>query len=633
LKSNVKLLKTDAVTGKVSEIDVNHAEISRDGLRAVDSGVFTFTSKLDINIGDEIKYIQDVANTKHLRGAYLFQGTVLDESGYNVDPVDQTHSTISGYTNYEGLDYSLNTIPNHKFRGMYEGTVLSSGKGAILENKLQEDGTTPVHDFSGDFEIYAWVTTPSSGTAGVIYSKTDINDVGITLKLNKSGSNFYPSFDFKNNSGGSSKNVSTYGVKNITYNSTALIRIQRVGNDFNLYMVDGTENTPFSSVDGNYPYNPSYPHSAGSFNVPSQATIGSDASSWSVNSVIGTANKFGGELHQLRIYCGGNLDHQSASQIFSSRPIPLIMKLAGTIWKIESNLDEKKVFVKGFGKVITDTLVSETLLTTGTTTGEWYSGSGARILTAFTNVSSQEVVRAIIAKLNTKLSGTQTFKLSVIDTTGTSANINTYTAEGNFLEIINQLMMIGTGNANPTSFYISPRGKCIIEVKDIDMTNTLTFKHGKYQISQDGFDDTSTVNDLYVSSRAGGSFGIVHADNTVSINKIGLYSRRILTPQLTDAAAVTIFKDNFIGEFNSINTRYTIQCPFLLDFIRENFQVKVINSIKSLDKSSTIKSITWTYPESRTIIETGDFLLDGFDLEKVSADTINNIITDTNLNP
>jgi hypothetical protein len=309
------------------------------------------------------------------------------------------------------------------------------------------------------------------------------------------------------------------------------------------------------------------------------------------------------------------------------------MKLAGTIWKIESNLDEKKVFVKGFGKVITDTLVSETLLTTGTTTGEWYSGSGARILTAFTNVSSQEVVRAIIAKLNTKLSGTQTFKLSVIDTTGTSANINTYTAEGNFLEIINQLMMIGTGNANPTSFYISPRGKCIIEVKDIDMTNTLTFKHGKYQISQDGFDDTSTVNDLYVSSRAGGSFGIVHADNTVSINKIGLYSRRILTPQLTDAAAVTIFKDNFIGEFNSINTRYTIQCPFLLDFIRENFQVKVINSIKSLDKSSTIKSITWTYPESRTIIETGDFLLDGFDLEKVSADTINNIITDTNLNP
>jgi hypothetical protein len=59
----------------------------------------------------------------------------------------------------------------------------------------------------------------------------------------------------------------------------------------------------------------------------------------------------------------------------------------------------------------------------------------------------------------------------------------------------------------------------------------------------------------------------------------------------------------------------------------------VINSIKSLDKSSTIKSITWTYPESRTIIETGDFLLDGFDLEKVSADTINNIITDTNLNP
>ena len=61
--------------------------------------------------------------------------------------------------------------------------------------------------------------------------------------------------------------------------------------------------------------------------------------------------------------------------------------------------------------------------------------------------------------------------------------------------------------------------------------------------------------------------------------------------------------------------------------------VTIKNSVKNLNTSSTVKSITWHYPDARTVIETGDHLLDAFDLEKVSSDTINNIVTDTTLNP
>ena len=320
------------------------------------------------------------------------------------------------------------------------------------------------------------------------------------------------------------------------------------------------------------------------------------------------------------------MDDNSARQIFSSRPIPLIMKLAGNVWKIEKSMDKKKIYVKGFGKVIIDTIISDQILNSGTATGEFYEYSGSRSTTSFTNAAPREIIRAIFAKLNTSLGSNPTFKLSVRDLTGTATAINSYTAEGNMLEVINQLMMIVN-----KSFYVSPRGKCIIENKDLNLQH-IKFS-SRYRITMEGFDDTATVNDLYVSTRAGGSFGTVTAKDTTSINSIGIYSKRVLAPQLTDSASVQTFKTNFLATAKDINTRYTIQAPFLLDFVRENFSVKIINTKKSLNANSTIKSISWFYPDGRTVIETGDYLLDAFDMEKFSSETVNNLFTDKKLNP
>jgi hypothetical protein len=136
-----------------------------------------------------------------------------------------------------------------------------------------------------------------------------------------------------------------------------------------------------------------------------------------------------------------------------------------------------------------------------------------------------------------------------------------------------------------------------------------------------------------VSTGAGAGFSIIHKDDPTSISLIGLYSKRILTPQITDPTAATNFMNKFLSLNNEIKSRYTIVAPFLIDFVRENFMVNVTNTTKNLDANTTIKSITWTYPEGRTTIETGDFLLDAFDIEKTSAEAISNLVTDTNLNP
>lgn len=613
---------TQSTVRVTSTVPMDHAEVSRDGLRAVDSGIFMCPSRIAANIGDEYKYIQDIADTTHLRGAYLFQGSCLDESGYNNDPVNQTHGTISGFTDYDGLDYTLTTATN-KFKNFYGATATTNGKGAIIPNKFLKDGTTNIFDFSGDFDIFCWVEPDSTDNGGVIFSKVNSNGEGITIKMNKSSGQFYPSCEFhRSDATGSLRTVSDSNKK-IDGDIPCLIRFQRKGDTFNLWFVRGDESIPFGTPDDTYSFSP---HSYGSFSVPTDAVIGAKADNISTNTVTTTNTKFGGKLYSIRIY-SNLLDSTSAQQIFASRPIPLIMKLAGTVWKIESNIDQKKIYVKGFGKVIIDTLVSEELLTSGTATGEYYQYSGSRTLTAFTNATPIEIIRAIFAKLNTALSSSPSFKLSVRDLTSVSNVINSYKAEGNFLEIIDQLMTIVD-----KSFYVSPRGKCIIENQEIDLTGTLKFGK-KYNISADGFDDTLTVNDLYVSTRAGGNFNIIHTDDSTSINLIGIYSKRILAPQITDATAATNFMNKFIAKYKDINSRYTVIAPALIDFVRENFKVKVTNTTKNLDINTTIKSITWTYPEARTTIETGDFLLDAFDIEKTSAEAIQNLVTDTNLNP
>lgn len=636
MTSYVKLMKDGKVGGVVvtSVVPMNRAEVSRDGLRAVDSGMFTVPSRVSANTGEVYKYLQDVADMTHLRGAYLFQGSCLDESGYDVDPTDQTNTSIAGDTKFDGLLYESTTLPNNlnKFYNFYKGRVQSGTKGVILTNKTLPNGS-PVHDFSGDFDIIAWVTVPSAGTGvQTIYAKYNSSTfIGIEIQIvgvGSSGTQYYAKCIIRNQTAGA---YTLNGVnKKVAASSTVCVRVRRMSDKWDLWFETGTEaiqfDTPVVTISG-------IDETSGNFNVSTQATIGSKANAISGDNVTGTTNAFSNAtsgLHSLRIYCGGTLDVFSALQILQSRPIPLIMKLAGNVWKIESDIDQKKIYVKGFGSVITDTLVSNSILTATTISGEFYQSGGTRNLTNFTDVTPAEIIRAIFSKLNATLSETQVstpFKLSVKNVSTLNVIINSYNATGNLLEIIDQIMVIAN-----QSFYVSPRGRCIIESKDIDLTVSLKFDK-KYNINVEGFDDSLTTNDLYLFTRAGGNFNNIHRYDMPSINLIGLYSKRIIAPQLTNGANAGTFGDNFITSHKNINSRYTIQAPTLINFVRENFKVKIINEIKNLDKAETIKSITWTYPEAKTVFEAGDFLVDAFDIEKTSSETIQNLVTDTNLYP
>lgn len=623
--SNFKLVKriskgdVSAGTGtiEVANVDFIGFEVNRDGLRAVDSAIFTCPSTISVSEHDKYSYIQDVADVTYLRGAYFFQGNFLDESGYDIDPVIDTANNYYG----SAISFSKNDVVNHKFRGLYQ----TNGTMTVLPLYNRTLGTTgtPVHDFSGDFEINAWVTTGTS--TGTIYSKKNVSGTGIEFRIVKSGST-YKLWVVVDSTTASQESV--YTTNTVLTNTLIFVRVTRIGSTVNVYLLDGTSEASFSTPSSTIQY-------GGDLNFSVTPTIGGLASTISSGVVTATTTPFTGKLHQLRIYCGGTLTNTDALRIYAERPQPMLMKFAGNVWKFESDTDKKKIYVSGLGSVITNRMINANMMSSAVSTGEVYHVGASRTLNTFTSCYATEIIDAILRKINTSLLNVSKGELDFYVKNmylyggGTfSETFNTYTAEGNFLEIVNQLMVVGRYSAStPASFFISPRGVCLIENRDIDFTNRLTFTNGLYIIKADGIDDSTTINDLTVIGDISSNYR--KTSDATSIEAIGAYSKRIHAPQLTDPTTLTKFGNYILADNKDINRRYTVQAPSLLNFIRENYQVNIINTEKSIDTQSTIKSITWLYPQSTTIINLGEHDFDGFDLEKASTETINGLLTNT----
>ena len=96
-------------------------------------------------------------------------------------------------------------------------------------------------------------------------------------------------------------------------------------------------------------------------------------------------------------------------------------------------------------------------------------------------------------------------------------------------------------------------------------------------------------------------------------------------PQLQDVNNLNTFSSNFVTGTNiarqTINDRYQVVSSQMVNSVRENIMPTIVNTIKGINTTATIKSMTYTYPTMTTIIETGDHMFDSFDLQKKLVDS------------
>ena len=118
------------------------------------------------------------------------------------------------------------------------------------------------------------------------------------------------------------------------------------------------------------------------------------------------------------------------------------------------------------------------------------------------------------------------------------------------------------------------------------------------------YEDVSTNSDNYY----------LHTDST-SIGIYGKRHRRYFVPQLTARADFQRLAQKIISHNDTVKSRFQIELPYLANNIRENHRCKIINKKGTFD-DQVIKQIEYHYPAGRTIIQVGENLIDGFDLDQ-----------------
>jgi hypothetical protein len=133
--------------------------------------------------------------------------------------------------------------------------------------------------------------------------------------------------------------------------------------------------------------------------------------------------------------------------------------------------------------------------------------------------------------------------------------------------------------------------------------------------------------------------------NTASIADLGRYSQKIYIPQLDHIADFNSFALRYLGNNNSTtsgedisgkvlqNERITIKAPFLINSLRENHKIDIVNLKKFATSSNTtgtklgvvVKSIEWHYPEGKTIIQCGEYDFDTYDYFVDTSDSLSGL--------
>ena len=483
------------------------ARVHRDGLRAVDSGEFVIPTGVPVSEGDVVKWIQDDADVENLRSCYLFQGSLKDEGGWEADGTNDNLTDFSSNTQRLSWD----NITSGKFKGLLKWSGSSNYKYSVIPNKLMYTNkivsggsrTENVHNFDGNFDIFMWITAGGSfANDTLLYKGAATNGQRIRIHVTSSGRVDAEVEDASNN-----EVLLNTGSKVLKASSANLIRFRRSDNKFDLWLVNGSEDhrNLFLAPDDTETNS-----SVGKITTTDDMILSAYESSGTLTGF------FNGIINSVRIYCGGTLGIIDARNIFKARASPLVMKFAGTVWKIKDTTNGKKIWASGFGKAIPETTMDTTILDDSYTADRYTpkdgedsnndltTGTSKRTLNVYTQQPIYNIIYSMFKKINEKNTAANSVDygdFSVQLVPNVSEIIGDFVAEGNFLSIIKMLMLrgIGAGSSGSLSFYISPRGVCLIDVVGID--RGITFENNPYNIQVSSADDTFVANDITIFGR------------------------------------------------------------------------------------------------------------------------------------
>lgn len=644
------------------------ARVERNGTRAIDSSTFTFSRAVPVTKGDSITYLQDPTNIKYLVGVWNFSDNTRDESGYDLDGLettaDETDATYEKgcdgrvirlttatkavkISNDNHLDFSaqFDIILWVNKADWYQQNNASYcfGKGDS-NNSIEIEHTTVTGSPS---ETHIKATIIKGGTTYTLEASTPINIISPNTR-NSSGYHF--------------------------------ISLKRDENDLVTLMVDGTiEDTETISGDiatgSTYLYLGADKSGGNIWNgYIAQCKIYS-GSYLTDNDYITLRQtrrqpdtmKFGGTVWKIDEKPTHKIVHcKGFAKIIHDREINT--GDATVTWTTsDSDINKNNYINKNGYEILTDLL---SVLGTGikvvdvhgniTASAYDYEEYTARgtlyenvlILTingksdSSFSIGARKILRLEDDDIDYYSGGTVsskyspiTFKEGVIKVTNLGYDDTSTTTHVTAISKVEEYKKEQTKTYN--DFDSSTHTEVIIQRKPIDVKVTHSING---EISWDISPSTNTQFKvetdnkkiiLGAAANTSGTYTIEYTYENIydtsalytnsggDQSTLGKISKTLYLPQIVKAGGtmnLQQFVTRYLAKFATLNRRVSVRIPTLVNHIRENYMVKVIDNnhdagTTAIPLNLTIKSIVYYYPEGITEVNLGDHSLDSFDLD------------------
>ncbi len=528
---------SSGVKTKQEKASIISSVVKREGRRAVDTAEVTVSGNYQSDQNYELKYIQDIVDLTHLNFIANFQQTGRDEAGFDIW---ETNDTAASYPDFVKEGSTL----DNKFRNRFVADLNGTTEFFKYDNPTWvHTGTPNVIDLSNDFDIYVWfkrITGEAGDSEHCLFSKWDNGVSGNGIEIFYEVGNFLTHDDqivirVRNNGTTASDIVATnpsFSPIHGSFTQWTLVRVKR------------TQGVISISVGGTNTDKPLTEHTTSantnSFDNTSPIIIGANYAE--------TGDFCKARLAQLRVYTGGVLSNTNANRVFGTRPQFFTTKLRGKVWKIEDKLQNKKLHIRGTGRIFLETIADPRDTGSG---GIWASPAASWEVTARTgNYFEDEIGQDIIHDL--VRSADNDFRI-FSDLTLSSEVISKFVANGKLVQLIQIINTLEQDNAD---FFTYPHKVLLVE----DPSKILVdqeFVHGEngVTIQADKKDNINLVNDItvigaaltphYVEPQLTGATGTTHALDFRPIGSVRVIKNGTQLSQVDDDLNTSIGASEF----------------------------------------------------------------------------------------
>jgi hypothetical protein len=641
------------------------ARVEKNGTRAIDSSTFTFSRSVAITKGDSITYLQDPTNIKYLVGVWNFFDNTRDESGYDLDGDESTYETDGTY--HDGCDGRVIKL-------------ISSTKSIKISNDNHLDFSAQFDivlwinkpDWSGQNNTsYCFGKGDSSNSIEIQHTTVSGSASNIKATIIKGGTTYTLE-----------ASTPTNILNSNTDNSSGyhFVRLKRDENDLVTLMVDGiTEDTDTISGDiatGNtYLYLGADKSGSNIWNgYMAQCKIYSGSYLTNEDYIIlrqtrrqPNTMKFGGTVWKIDEKPTHKIVHcKSFAKVLHDSEIntddSTITWTSG-----DSDINKNNYLNKNGFEILTDLLyVMNTGIKTvdvhGNITGsnrdyEEYTARGTLyenilILTingagdsSFT-ISARKILRLEDDDIDYFSGGIVSNKYSPITFKEGVVNIiNLGYDDSSTTTYVTAISKIEEYKKEQTKLYNDfdsvTHTEVILQRKPIDVKVTHATDgeiSWNSSPSSNMFFKVETDNRKIILGGAANTSGVYTIEYTYEniydptalytassgdISTLGRISKTLYLPQIVKAGSnmnLFQFVQRYLAKFSTLNRRVTVRVPTLVNHIRENYKVKVIDDkhnagTTAIPLNISIRSMIYYYPEGITEVNLGDHSLDSFDLD------------------